>query len=84
MVFIEIKARRRHTVYSPLRAIDETKRRSLSYAVSDYLQALEETGIDTEDLSVRYDVIALFFDRDGVPGALDHHISYLEQNHEYL
>lgn len=77
MVFIEVKARRRFSVYSPLRAIHKEKRRSIAFGVSDYLGKLQRSGIDTEELSLRFDVVALAFDHDGIPCSADHYISYL-------
>lgn len=77
LVFIEVKARREGSVYSPLKSIDEEKRKSLSTACDEYLYFLRKTGIDTDDVSVRYDVVAVSFDRDGEPTELDHYISYL-------
>ena len=84
LVFIEVKARRRFSVYTPLRAINEEKRRSIAFGVSDYLRDLEGSGIDTEELSLRYDVIALAFDGDGVPCSADHYISYLVPQNERI
>lgn len=82
LVFVEVKARRKLSVYSPLRSIDAQKRRSLSFASADYLRALERSGVETEDLEVRYDVATVAFDREGVPRSLDYYISYLEPNRE--
>ncbi|MBP3301448.1 MAG: YraN family protein [Clostridia bacterium] len=77
LVFLEIKARREGLVYSPLRSIDQRKREALHAVCDGYLYRLRKRGIDTDDLSIRYDVIALSFDRRGEPTALDHYVSYL-------
>ncbi len=82
LVFVEVKARRRMTVYSPLRAVDETKRRALALAARDYCNALAETGVNTEEFPRRYDVAALYFDGTGKPSALDYYKGYLEEAHE--
>lgn len=82
LVFIEVKARRRNSVYTALKAIDRKKRLSLALVSQDYLRQLEHTGIDTEDLKIRYDVIALAFDENGVPSCIDHYISHLEPKRE--
>lgn len=84
LVFVEVKARRRNTVYSPLRGIDSRKRGALYSASSEYLQKLKLCGVDIEDLDVRYDVAALTFDPDGTPCSLDYYISYLEPSRENL
>ncbi len=84
LVFVEVKARRRLTVFSPLRAVDETKRRALAFAVRDYLYDLSDTGVDIRDLTLRYDVAALYFDGDGHPCCLDYYEGYLEEAHEGL
>ena len=82
LVFIEVKARKKRTVYAPLRSIDQSKRRALARACTDYLRELEEQGIDPNDLDLRFDVIALAFDEEGEPVSIDHYISYLEMNRE--
>lgn len=82
LVFFEVKARRRNTVYYPLRRIDRQKLRNLKIASCAYLRELCSDGIDLEDLAIRWDVIALFFDEDGVPLYLNHYISYLEPDCE--
>ncbi len=82
LVFVEVKARRRITVYSPLRAVDETKRRALALAARDYCNALADTGVEMEEIPRRYDVVALYFDGNGRPCALDHYPGYLEEAHE--
>lgn len=84
LVFLEVKARRRMSVYTPLRAIDPRKRQALASAASDYLQQLRQTGVDTDELKIRYDVVALTFDSEGVPVAADHYISYLEPKRERI
>ena len=84
LVFLEVKARRRTSVYAPLRAIDQKKRQSLALASADYLQQLRQTGVDTDELKIRYDVVALTFDSNGVPSAADHYISYLEPKRERI
>lgn len=84
LVFIEVKARRKQSLFSPLRSIDERKRRALSTACESYLRELRATGVNTDDLSVRYDVVALSFGEDGTPISLDHYISYLVMNREPL
>ncbi len=82
LVFVEVKARREHTVFSPLNAIDEKKRHSLASVTVDYLNKLRLAGIDTGDLKLRFDVAALFFDENGTPTRMDYHISYLEPTRE--
>lgn len=82
MVFIEVKARRRFSVYTPLRAIDQKKRLSIALTSRDYLRQLKNTGVDTDELKIRYDVIALAFEKDGTPSSIDHYISYLEPKRE--
>lgn len=77
LVFLEIKARREGLVYSPLRSVDERKRNALRGITESYLYLLRKRGLETADLSVRYDVVALTFDRRGEPTALDHYVSYL-------
>lgn len=77
LVFLEIKARREGLVYSPLRSVDERKRNALHGISESYLYLLRKRGLDTADLSVRYDVVALSFDQRGEPTALDHYVSYL-------
>lgn len=72
------------SVYTPLRAIDPRKRQALASAASDYLQQLRQTGVDTDELKIRYDVVALTFDSEGVPVAADHYISYLEPKRERI
>ena len=84
LVFIEVKARRRNSVYTALKAIDRKKRLSLMLVSRDYIRQLERSGIDVEDLKIRYDVVALAFDREGVPDCIDHYISYLEPKHELI
>ncbi len=84
LVFVEVKARRENTVFSPLNAIDEKKRRSLASVTIDYLNKLHLAGIDTQDLKLRFDVVALFFDENGTPSSIDHHISYLVPAHEFF
>ncbi len=84
LVFLEVKARRRNSVYTALKAIDRKKRLSLALVSRDYLRQLKATGIDTDDVQIRYDVVALAFDGDGVPQSIDHYISYLEPSHERL
>lgn len=84
LVFIEVKARRKQSLFSPLRSIDERKRNALSVACETYLQELQATGVDTDDLSVRYDVVTLSFDEEGEPVSIDHYISYLVMNRENL
>ena len=84
LVFIEVKARRKMSLYTPLRSIDERKRAALSLACEAYLRDLQATGVDTEELSVRYDVVALAFDDDGEPVSIDHYISYVVMNREDL
>ena len=82
LVFIEVKARRKMTVFAPLRSIDLRKRRALALASIDYLRELKQRGIDPNDLEIRYDVITLAFDADGEPVSIDHYLSYLERNGE--
>ena len=84
LVFIEVKARRKQSLFSPLRSIDERKRNALTLACESYLRELRDTGVDTDDLSVRYDVITLSFDEIGDPVSIDHYISYLVMNRENL
>lgn len=84
LVFIEVKARRRNSVYTALKAIDRKKRLSLMLVSRDYLRQLRRFGIDIEDLNIRYDVVALAFDEEGVPSCIDHYISYLEPKHELV
>ena len=84
LVFIEVKARRKQSLFSPLRSIDDRKRRALSLACEEYLRELQATGVNTADLSVRYDVIALAFDKEGEPLSIDHYISYLVMNREHF
>lgn len=82
LVFIEVKARRKDTAYDPLKAIDERKREALALAVLDYLKTLKHAGIDTEELSLRFDAVALYFDNEGVPTNASHYVSYLVPNYE--
>lgn len=82
LVFIEVKARRRFTEYSPLRAIDQKKQISLASVTKDYLNQLRLAGIDVRELKLRFDVVALFFDETGKPACIEHYISYLEPTRE--
>lgn len=82
LVFIEVKARRKMSVFAPLRSVDARKRRALSLACTDYLRALRGQGIDPDDLDIRYDIITLAFDAGGEPVSLDHYISYLVMTRE--
>ena len=82
LVFIEVKARRRHSVYTPLRAVDREKRISLSLVTQDYLRKLEKAGVDRENLSIRYDVITVSFEADGAPSCIDQYVSYLVPENE--
>ncbi|MBQ1966092.1 MAG: YraN family protein [Clostridia bacterium] len=82
LVFIEVKARRKETAFDPLKAIDKRKREALALAVTDYLKGLQRNGIDTEDLSLRFDAVALYFDNEGEPTNLEHYVSYLVPNYE--
>lgn len=84
LVFIEVKARRRYSVYTPLRAVDRGKRISLSLVTEDYLRALEKTGIDRDGLSVRYDVVTVSFETDGAPSCIDQYVSYLVPEDENI
>lgn len=76
LVFIEVKSRRRRSCHTPLRSLHLRKRISLARACSDYLKDLNASGVDTEDLDLRFDVIAVDFDETGVPTALDHYPAY--------
>lgn len=84
LVFLEVKARKEQSVHSPLHGISEQKRRALTVACNDYLKALEMADVDVSELTVRYDVIALFFDENGVATRLDHYPAYLEMSREIL
>ena len=82
LVFIEVKARREGSRYTPLSAIDKEKCYAISQAAKDYLRALELTGIDVDDLDVRYDAVAVEFDKQGNVVTMKHYISYLEERRE--
>ena len=76
LVFVEVKSRRRKSRHTPLRSLHIRKRISLARACADYLKDLNASGVDTEDLDLRFDVIAIDFDETGVPTALDHYPAY--------
>ena len=76
LVFIEVKSRRRKSRHTPLRSLHVRKRSSLARACADYVTDLIDSGVDTKDLDLRFDVIAIDFDEAGVPTALDHYPAY--------
>lgn len=82
LVFVEVKARKYLSGRVPLKSIDPHKRTKLLYSARNYLQQLENRGIPTEALSVRYDVVALTFDENGDPVTLDHYVSYMVEHGE--
>ncbi len=84
LVFIEVKARRGKSRFSPLRSIDLRKRRALATACSDYLTQLQFLGIDTQELDLRFDIITLAFNESGTPVSLTHYPDYLEIHRAYF
>ena len=79
LVFAEVKARRKHTIYLPLRSIDARKRNALQRAARAYLRDLSQSGVDPDEITVRYDAITVSFDREGIPRSLDHYENFLEE-----
>lgn len=82
LIFTEVKARRKETLFSPLHSIDERKRHLLALATEHYLNCLQETGVPLEELEIRYDVACVGFDREGIPRSIEYYRGYLEPNYE--
>ncbi len=82
LVFIEVKARRKDSVYDPLQAIDERKREALALATVDYLKQLSRAGIDTDEISFRFDAVAVYLDSQALPVKMDHYLAYLVPSYE--
>jgi len=82
LVFVEVKARQFMSSHLPLKSIHPAKRQKILYAARNYLWQLQDMGVRTDMLSVRYDVVSLSFDEEGNPVALDHYVSYMVARNE--
>lgn len=84
LIFTEIKARLPDTRYDALHGLSFQKLRGIRNASAAYLRELCRDGIDPEDLTVRYDVLAIEIGDDGIPVGFTLYPDYLEPDHEYF
>lgn len=59
LVFIEVKARKNDMFGSPLDAVGVRKQQIIQKVSMEYLNMLNSSGVDTDKLNTRYDVVGL-------------------------
>lgn len=82
LVFAEIKARRIGSDFETRLNLDAHKLREISYAADGYLRDLCLHGIDPDALRIRFDLICVFFDGNGVARTLRHYPGFAERADE--
>ena len=82
LIFVEVKARKDFLRWDPLQRVDREKVSHIRYAAEKYLNELKREGIDTELLTVRFDVACVEINSDDSPGEIHYYPDYREVHNE--